>query len=111
MNEHSDETNRKKYLLTGATGFLGSIIYDELKKKNELITLGRSTKNSIQSDLKQEVPKLLQEIDVVVHNAGKAHSVSKTEEEAQDFYSVNLEGTNASPFFDEWKNGFEKYFE
>lgn len=40
-----------------------------------------------------DVPKLNIKYDVVLHAAGKAHSIPKTEEEKQLFFDVNLQGT------------------
>lgn len=79
-----------KVLLTGATGFLGHYIQSHLPE--EVITLGRGIKNTIQADLAKEIPKL-PEIDMIVHNAGLAHTVPKTEKEKEEFFRVNLEGT------------------
>lgn len=79
-----------KVLLTGATGFLGHYIESHLPE--EVITLGRGIKNTIQADLAKEIPKL-PEIDMIVHNAGLAHTVPKTEKEKEEFFRVNLGGT------------------
>lgn len=80
-----------KYLLTGASGFLGRHILEVLPK-NSVITVGRSRNNAVISDLSQSVPALLP-ADVVIHCAGKAHTVPKTSEEKDDFFKVNLIGT------------------
>lgn len=79
-----------KVLLTGATGFLGQYIVHYLPE--DLVTLGRGIENNIQADLAKEIPKL-PEIDLIVHNAGLAHKVPKTEIEKEEFFRVNLEGT------------------
>lgn len=92
------------YLLTGATGFLGKHFVDVLQSEL-LITVGRQTKNTICADLAKEVPVISQKIDVVVHNAGKAHIVPKTDEEKKAFFDVNLEGTkNLCQAFENTKN-------
>jgi nucleoside-diphosphate-sugar epimerase len=77
-------------LLTGANGFLGKHIVEELKVK--LITLGRNSKSDIIVDLSKEIP-LLPMVDLVIHSAGKAHSVPKTDVEKQSFFDVNVKGT------------------
>ena len=41
----------------------------------------------------KEVPPINTYYDVVLHAAGKAHTVPKTEEEKQVFYDVNYIGT------------------
>lgn len=81
-----------KVLLTGATGFLGKYIYNALNKEMSVITMARSN-GDFNIDLSANVPNDLPEIDIVIHNAGKAHSVPKTEAEQQEFYDVNIQGT------------------
>jgi len=67
--------NRKKVLLTGATGFLGSALQPVLEKDFEVISLGNRScpPGGIQSDLTQhgEVERLLESVtpDIVVHTA------------------------------------------
>jgi len=80
-----------RILLTGSTGFLGNYIYTYLSKSNEIITVSRSHSN-IEVDLSKEIPKL-PNVNLVIHCAGKAHSVPKTELEKQQFYDVNCGGT------------------
>lgn len=81
-----------KILLTGASGFLGTILKEELAPIHELITLGRKSENDIQVDLKSEIP-VIPDVDMVIHAAGKAHTIPKTEEEKLEFYKVNEGGT------------------
>ncbi|MEJ7820909.1 MAG: NAD-dependent epimerase/dehydratase family protein [Chitinophagaceae bacterium] len=80
-----------KILLTGATGFLGTIIKDVLDG-NEIITLSRS-QSQINVDLSKEIP-VLPNVKMVIHCAGKAHSVPKTQEEKEEFLKVNINGLN-----------------
>lgn len=79
-----------KTLLTGASGFLGHYLKKELHK--DLITLGRSSSNSIVCSLDEEIPDL-PPVDLVVHNAGWAHRIPNSPEEESKFYQVNLFGT------------------
>lgn len=79
-----------KVLLTGSTGFLGQYIVSYLP--SDLVTLGRSNKNQIRIDLVKEIPKL-PSIDLIVHNAGLAHIVPKTENQKEEFFRVNVQGT------------------
>ena len=80
-------------LLTGATGFLGSIIYKHLHRLNyQITTLGRS-KAHVNCALDKSVPGFNQAFDLVVHSAGKAHSIPKTEKEKSEFFKVNVDGT------------------
>ena len=59
-------------LLTGATGFLGQYILDKFKSQN-VITLGRSSKNDVICDLGLQIPELPNDISAVIHCAGLAH--------------------------------------
>ncbi|ADY53778.1 NAD-dependent epimerase/dehydratase [Pseudopedobacter saltans DSM 12145] len=81
----------RKILLTGSSGFLGKSIQSVLHSNFELITLGRS-KSDILCDISKEIPSLPY-ADLVIHSAGKAHIVPKTEAEKQAFYDVNVKGT------------------
>lgn len=86
----------KKALITGASGFLGSIISNSLRNLNyQIKTLGRSKENDFSIDLAEENFKLdINEVfDIVIHVAGKAHFVPKTQNERQAFYNTNFEGT------------------
>lgn len=79
-----------KVLLTGASGFLGRAISKHIPIQ-QLTSLGRS-KSDIICDLSTEVPNL-PSVQLVIHAAGKAHSVPKTEAENQVFFDVNVKGT------------------
>ena len=84
---------KKKILLTGGSGFLGSYILEFLKNKNyEVIKVGRSLESDIKIDLSlNKLSKI--DVDYVIHVAGKAHAVPKTEEEKKGFFKVNYIGT------------------
>jgi nucleoside-diphosphate-sugar epimerase len=77
-------------LLTGGTGFLGGIIQAVLANE-EVVLLGRRNSN-ILCDLSKEIPEL-PSLDLVIHAAGKAHSVPKTFIEKQAFFDINVQGT------------------
>ncbi|MER0440595.1 NAD-dependent epimerase/dehydratase family protein [Emticicia sp. W12TSBA100-4] len=80
-------------LLTGSNGFLGRVIYEHFKYTHSVITLSR-TNADIEVDLSQQVPILGDEsYEMIIHCAGKAHLVPKTEVEKQLFYLVNTQGT------------------
>jgi nucleoside-diphosphate-sugar epimerase len=83
----------KAYLLTGATGFLGSELMRSLSLDVTVHTLGRSEKNGIICDLANEVPELKSGYQAVIHNAGKAHMVARNSSEENDFFRVNYQGT------------------
>ena len=61
----------------------------------ELLTIGRQNGDSLHVDLsKGEIEFLhLVNVSIVVHAAGKAHSVPRTKEEEREFFDVNFEGT------------------
>lgn len=79
-------------LLTGSSGFLGYYLRKELSVTGDCITLGRGTDQNIHCDLSREIP-LIPSVSYVVHNAGKAHVVPRNMAEAQDFFDVNVTGT------------------
>lgn len=83
----------KKLLFTGGTGFLGHNIRPILDKIYEVHTLGLSAENDIRTNLAQNVPDINIQYDVVLHAAGKAHVVPKTEADKQAFFLVNYQGT------------------
>ncbi|MBF2708211.1 NAD-dependent epimerase/dehydratase family protein [Flavobacterium soyangense] len=79
-------------LLTGANGFLGKSIVKELASSYNLISLSR-TSGDYKVSLEKEIPEFFQKFDLVIHSAGKAHSVPKTDIEKQSFFEVNVKGT------------------
>lgn len=80
-------------LFTGGTGFLGKNVMPLLQKDYEVTTCGITPEDMIQANLAKMVPELPQQYDVVLHAAGKAHLVPKTEEEEQEFFDINYQGT------------------
>lgn len=77
-------------ILTGANGFLGKAICHHFSAET-VIRLGR-TKGEIIADLEQELPALPPS-DLVIHAAGKAHSVPRTAAESAAFENINVGGT------------------
>jgi len=103
----------KKALVTGASGFLGSIISDSLARSNyQVKTLGKGFKNDFKMDLGNNDSQLGidETFDVVIHAAGKAHMVPKTQSEKQAFYDVNFEGTKRLCSMFEASNNTPKSF-
>ncbi len=82
-----------KILLTGANGFLGKYVSEYFQQYHSLETIGRRSGSNYSCDLANEVPALSGDFDVVIHAAGKAHIVPKTQKEADDFFKVNHQGT------------------
>ncbi|WP_316849727.1 NAD-dependent epimerase/dehydratase family protein [Pedobacter agri] len=80
-----------KVILTGASGFLGKHIYNELMAKYEVLTISRQDAD-FKLNLSLDVPQL-PTTELVVHCAGKAHSIPNTSEEIKAFFDVNLTGT------------------
>jgi nucleoside-diphosphate-sugar epimerase len=81
-----------KVLLTGATGFLGKSIIEILSQDNIIFSLSR-TSGDYRVALENEIHNFNQSFDLVIHAAGKAHSVPKTVGEKKQFYDVNVLGT------------------
>jgi len=82
----------KTLLFTGANGFLGRNILPVLQKKYQVKTLDLHNADYC-CNLSKEVLTLNETFDIVVHAAGRAHVVPTTEAEAQEFFSVNYQGT------------------
>ena len=82
-----------KLLFTGGTGFLGKNVMPLLQKDYEVTTCGITPEDMIQANLAKMMPELPQQYDIVLHAAGKAHVVPKSEEEKQLFFDINYQGT------------------
>ena len=80
-----------KILLTGYSGFLGKII-SRVLSAHDIVRIGRDQKADITADISVLIPAL-PACDIVIHAAGKAHSVPKTLQEEQEFYTTNVQGT------------------
>lgn len=81
-----------KVLVTGSTGFLGKVIMDLLSRSHNVFSLSRSI-GDYQVCLEVEIPIFLTTFDLVIHCAGKAHSIPQTDFEKEQFYDVNVKGT------------------
>jgi nucleoside-diphosphate-sugar epimerase len=91
-----------KVALTGHTGFLGSYLKRVLLDRGlEVVALGRGADSDWHFDLGSGVNEFPRgyasegngPLDLVIHSAGLAHRVPKTEAEKQAFFDINLEGT------------------
>ena len=82
-----------KLLFTGGTGFLGKNVMSLLQNDYQVTTCGITPEDMILANLAKMVPELPQQYDIVLHAAGKAHVVPKTEEEKKLFYDINYQGT------------------
>jgi len=83
----------KTLLFTGASGFLGQNILPILTNNYSVRTMGLTQDDFYKINIANEVPELDESYDIVLHAAGKAHSVPKTEAENKVFFDVNLHGT------------------
>lgn len=81
-----------KILLSGSTGFFGKTIINNLNEKYNIVEL--LNPNNLQTfRLDQKVPIFNEAFDIVLHCAGKAHSVPQNEIDRNRFYQVNVIGT------------------
>jgi nucleoside-diphosphate-sugar epimerase len=81
------------FFITGYNGFLGNILGDVLSKNGQ-----KAQDINVLSDKKIDITKPfnLTKPDgdfVIIHSAGKAHSIPKSEDEKKVFYEVNENGT------------------
>lgn len=72
---------------------MGNNVRPLLEGLYEVRTVGLSPQDDYTVNLAGEVPVLDGTFDVVLHAAGKAHVVPRTEAEKQAFFDVNLQGT------------------
>lgn len=82
-----------KLLFTGASGFLGNNVCPILEKMYDVVTVGLMPGDDYMVNIARGIPKLCERHDIILHAAGKAHSIPKTEAERQLFFDVNLQGT------------------
>ncbi len=55
--------------------------------------VGLLSQNDYTVNIANEIPELHERYDIILHAAGKAHSVPRSEAEKQMFFDVNLQGT------------------
>jgi nucleoside-diphosphate-sugar epimerase len=82
-------------LITGRFGFLGKGIFEHFSLSDmPLISLGRNVNDDLKYDLALGDIKLKQTFNTVIHCAGKAHVVPRSEKERSEFFDVNVKGTD-----------------
>lgn len=84
-------------LLTGSSGFLGTELVKALQDYSLFLSTrssinGNNLTNNLVLDLSKNI-EYLPSVDYVLHCAGKAHSLPQSEEEIEEFYRINFEGT------------------
>jgi len=83
----------KRILLSGASGFLGSILSRALRLlQYDTVEMGMRN-GQIIVDITKSFSLTQSPFDVVIHAAGKAHTVPRSEAEKKQFFQVNFEGT------------------
>lgn len=82
-----------KLLFTGSSGFLGTNIKPILSNTYEVTTIGLTDSEDYKINFAKEVPLLNDKFDIVLHAAGKAHVIPRSDAEKQAFYDINYQGT------------------
>lgn len=89
-----------KLLITGATGFVGAALTEQMKELYDITALVRSQSNIIPSNTQQLIANNIFEaefpndIDIIIHLAGRAHILNEqTTDPLTEFRKVNVEGT------------------
>lgn len=76
-------------LVTGSGGFLGNYICNELYLNSIVYTLSRSN-STYDCDLIHNIPIFNENFDTVIHTAGLAHVIPKSDSEKIHFYNSNI---------------------
>lgn len=82
-----------KLLFSGASGFLGNNIISILKEKYDVRSMGLTTQDDYQVNIAKGIDEFDEKFDIVIHAAGKAHSVSNSKKEKDQFFQINFQGT------------------
>lgn len=78
-----------RLLFTGASGFLGNNTFPLLRRMYDIMTIGLLQKDDYTVNIAKEIPELYERYDIILHAAGKAHSIPRSEVEKQAFFDVN----------------------
>lgn len=81
-----------KFLITGASGFVGQFLQNTLTNQHDVFKLNRDeTERLLQAD---SYPEAYNQIDALIHLAGRAHVMHETAEDVYQAYaSVNIDYT------------------
>lgn len=87
--------NKFSIILTGSNGFLGKEVFKFVSQQSNIIvkTCGRNKLCDYIIDFATDEIRLNNHSDLVIHCAGKAHSIPKSAMDVQEFYNVNVQGT------------------
>ena len=80
-----------KVLITGSSGFLGRHL-TQLYMSQNVFELNRYF-GDYKISLENEIPNFNEVYELVIHSAGKAHSILKTKSERKSFFDNNVGGT------------------
>jgi nucleoside-diphosphate-sugar epimerase len=78
-------------LITGKSGFLGKIL-ERCLEEDKKSTYGLGN-NNLRIDISKPFDLPQENFDIIIHAAGKAHSIPKSKVEEKLFYEVNFDGT------------------
>lgn len=89
-----------RLLITGATGFVGTVLTERVSSVYDTIALVRTQNHALSANIQQLVAAnifaadLPENIDVIIHLAGRAHILNEqTTDPLSEFRKVNVEGT------------------
>ena len=80
-------------LITGSNGFLGQHLVNNLIKSHNVETLNRSGLCNHKINLANTIPDFKSKFDIVIHAAGKAHTIPRNIKQENDFFNININGT------------------
>lgn len=89
-----------RVLITGATGFVGTALTEQVSSLYDTIALIRTQNNALSSNIQQLVAvnifeaDLPDNLDAIIHLAGRAHILNEqTTDSLSEFRKVNVDGT------------------
>jgi len=97
-----DLTPPQLALITGASGFIGRVLCQKLREQSVRVRAGMRQMSEgpwdevVTFDLaRQKLPEdAMAGVDTIFHLAGKAHALSETCQDEEDYFRINVEGTS-----------------